>query len=151
VCTCDSGDDDDGALSRRRLFRPSSHHQHRGANRFLLRMNPTPFGWGFLRRGPSYFLVVSVRQHQHRIVRCQFFRGKRIGVMCGEETTIILRLHLFITFHIQQIEWKTDTSVKKDKLFLFFIFFLVFCWAVGALNRKFVMNSVGSLELYVSD
>jgi hypothetical protein len=70
--------------------------------------------------------------------------------MCGEETTIILRLHLFITFHIQQIEWKTDTSVKKDKLFLFFIFFLVFCWAVGA-NRKSVMNSVGSLELYVSD
>lgn len=132
VCTCDSGDDDDGALSRRRLFRPSSHHQHRGANRFLLRMNPTPFGcWGFLRRGPSYFLgCFGSSQQQHRIVRCQFFRGKRIGVMCGEETTIILRLHLFITFHIQQqIEWKTDTQVKKDKLFLFLFFsgFLLGC------------------------
>jgi hypothetical protein len=70
--------------------------------------------------------------------------------MCGEETTIILRLHLFITFHIQQIEWKTDTPVKKINSFYFY-FFLVFCWAVGAKQKVRVMNSVGSLELRISD
>jgi hypothetical protein len=69
-------------------------------------MNPTPFGCLEVSPGrPSYFLgCFGSSQQQHRIVRCQFFRGKRMGVMCGEETTIILRLHLFITFHIQQIE-----------------------------------------------